>query len=732
MKSCFAFIILLLLSATAAVCQCTLPAPTGLKSKNIQSCQFGLKWKIVPSALDYAIQYKKSEDTNWITISSTGNANAYTLESLEAATSYDARVAGICGTMETGSFTATQTISTLICSEPTGVAAGEITSSSARISWSVICDAPKFSVRFRQAGTSEWATVKNIKSTSFILGGLNSGTAYEVKAESKCEDGDSEYSPSIFFTTLSSKVGKNILLVIVDDARFDTYQANGGPSFFNDQHISGIAEQGANFTQAFAASSMCAPSRGSIMTGLYPHLHGITDNPLNNVNLTISNVTFPQVLHDHGYFTGLIGKYHISSLPQPGFDYWMEGHTKNHFNAKFNVNGSPQIIPGHITDAVTDSAIAFLSKVPDGKPFFLWLGYRAPHEPPVPRIEEEGIFDTVAMPFPDNFYRYEADIPEFSYKCHSYGDTVSITDYYRGYFELLQGVETRLGDVIDTLTESGLLDSTLIIFMSDNGYMLGEHLLREKRLPYEESIRIPLFMRYPPKIPAGTVVSDQIALNIDIASTLLDLAEINDTFGFQGVSLLDMINHEAERDQMLYQFYNKECVPDLRGVRDFEYKYVTYHCTETTEELFDLMNDPKENLNLISNPEYAAVAEEYRDRLAFMRASLQDFSWDSLYECSLTNPERIQHGGMPTTALLNCFPNPASDGMIIHYLSEINDIGSVRIVNAYGAQVYSESMHEPFDKFLLPIDISHWPAGNYFVHFTHGSYHYSHSFTVQR
>lgn len=732
MKYFLSFFILCLLNFHNMLAECTLSAPADLKSKSIASCQFTAKWKKVTNAIDYTIQYRKSGAAVWTVINSTGNVDSYLLNALDASTTYEVKIAAVCANTETGIFSAPITVTTLVCTAPADLTASGITTTTAGITWSVICSAPKFTLRYRRAGTVEWFGIKSIPSTSYVMTGLHPNTTYEIKVESKCKNGDSEYSPSIFFTTLSANTAKNILLIIVDDARFDSYAANGGPSFFNDVNISRIAQEGVNFTQAFAALSMCAPSRGTIMTGLYPHLHGITDNTPPNENQTLSNISFPEILRDHGYYTGLIGKYHISTLPQPGFDYWMEGHSNKNVDAKFNVNGIPKTIPGHITDVVTDSALAFLNKVPEGQPFFLWLGYKAPHLPPVPRMEEEGIYDTVDMPFPENFYRYETNVPEFSYKCHSYGDTLFIEDYYRGYFELLKGVEIRLGDIYDALTTKGLIDSTLIIFMSDNGYLVGEHLLMEKRLPYEESIRIPLFMRYPSEIEAGTIVSDQLAMNLDIAPTLLDFAGIADTFGFQGISLLNMINGSAGRNQLLYEFINKECVPDLRGVRTHNYKYITYNCTETTEEFFDLVNDPQENINLFNDPAYATLLQEYRDKLVFLRNYYQDFSWDSLYECALTNPERLTSNTKETPALLNTFPNPVSEEMMVHFLSSEKNSGSVQIINAYGAIVWSVSMDAPFDNFLSPVNVSLLPAGNYLVLLTHGNKRYKHAFIVQQ
>lgn len=710
---------------------CLLPPPQDLKPKSVASCHLTIKWKLVPGAVSYSIQYKKTSGGAWIPINNIGNTDAYTINGLTAATSYQVKVASNCEVGGKGIFSIPVEITTLVCTEPINFSAKEITPTSVQLSWSMDCSAPKFSVRYRESGTLEWFTIKNIAATTYNFTGLLPNTTYEMKVESKCSGGDSEYSPSIFFTTLPFNSNKNVLLIIVDDARFDTYSANDGPSFFNDANISRIANEGVNFKKGFVTFSLCAPSRGTIITGLYPHLHGITDNVGGKDNDTITRPTIAQILQSHGYYTGLIGKYHISSLPQEGFNYWLESHNKFYFNSKCNVNGEVRLLPGHMTDVVSDSAIAFFHKVPEGQPFFLWLGYKAPHTPPDPRTEDEGLFDSFEMPFPSNYQKYQQNVPEFLYDCHSYADSNYIKDYYTGYFELLNGVETRLGDIFDELSSMNILDSTLIIFISDNGYLLGEHLLLEKQLAYEESIHVPIFMRYPPLIPAGTVVNDRIALNLDIAPTILDFAGIPDTFGMQGLSLLKLANGSETRNEMMYELFNKDCVPDTRGVRSLDYKYVQYYCPQRTEEFFDLVNDPKENTNLVKDPAYSALLNEYRDKLTFLRNYYEDFTWDSLYDCSLSNPQRLtQEEGEPL-ALFTAYPNPASLAITFHFISSEKATGRLRIINAIGKVLYDQLLETDQTDYTVSVSIAALPPGNYFTVLQHGSHTYRLSFVKQ-
>lgn len=707
---------------------CPLPAPLMIKSANITSCQFLVKWKPVSGAVKYNLQYKESSSSNWTIISIAGNVTSYTITGLSAATIYKANVAAVCQNDEAGIYTNPISVKTLSCTIPTNINVSGIGSTSATVSWSTVCDVTKFTLQYRKIGASIWITVPHFTNPYLLLENLEASTTYEVRVKSKCPGGFSDYSPVQIFSTLTGVGGRNILLVIIDDARFDTYTATGGPSFFDDENISRIANEGVNFTKGFPALSLCAPSRGSIITGLYPHIHGVTYNPQTSKGDTIYQITIPQILHGNGYYTGLIGKYHISKNPQPGFDFWMETHNNNYNDTKYNVNGQYKTILGHQTDVVSDSAIGFFHKVPQGQPFFLWLGYKAPHSPFDPRPQEMGIYNSYDMPFPDNYEEYDINAPEFLYDCHSLGDSAFVVDFYHAYFELLKGVDVRLGDILDELESMDLLDSTLIIFMSDNGYLLGEHQLMEKELGYEESIHIPIFMRYPGLIPQGMEVNEQIAMNIDIAPTLLDFAGIPDTFGMQGISLLKLMNNEVTRKEMFYEFFNKSCVPDIRAIRSLEYKYVAYNCNQETEEFFDLINDPKENVNLVNDPDFAALIEDYRDKLTFWRNYYEDFSLDSLYTCQLANPQKLVKDDNNILTLLNAYPNPANSHVTIHFISSEKNVGSVRISNALGITEYAETFNAPLTEFSHVISIENLAPGNYFVAIQHGSHMYRQSF----
>jgi N-acetylglucosamine-6-sulfatase len=720
----FTFVFFLLSFTPGANATCTLPAPLNLKAINKASCQFTLKWKAVNGATNYTIQYKVSSASDWITVSNIGTVTSYILSGLFPLTAYDTKVAAVCSNGENGAFSSPITTTTLSCSVPAGLSTAAITSSSVQVTWSVPCGESTFKLSYRKTGTATWTMVNNIPAATYLLGGLEPATSYDVKVKSKCGSSFSAFSPVTTFTTAPSSgppSRKNVLLVIIDDARFDTYAATGGPSFFNDVNISRVANEGVSFELGFPVMSQCAPSRASIVTGLYPHIHGVTTNPPTSVSDTITEITLPQILQSNGYYTGLIGKYHISKNPQPGYDYWMEVHNNDYTNTKYNLNGVNKTINGHQTDVITDSAIGFLHKVPQDKPFFLWFAYKAPHTPLVPRPEDEGVYDDEVMPSPDNFEKYTENYPAFIYNCHASYDSTGISDFYKGYFELLKGVDETLGEVFNELETMGLMDSTLIIFMSDNGYLLGEHYMLEKQVAYEESIHIPIFMRYPDLIDPAKKVKKQIATNIDIAPTILDFAGIPDTFGMQGVSLLQLMNKEVTRKEMMYEFFNDDCLPDIRAIRSLDYKYVQYNCSDVTEELFNLTADPEENSNLVNDEAYSAILQEYRDKLTFWRNYYQDFTWDSLYTCSLTNPQRLIHGSQEPLVLLNVFPNPAADAVTVHFMSSEGKPVSIRLYDILGNSVYSSSALETADDFSLVISLAGFPAGNYFLVVEQGS-----------
>ncbi|MBA3649814.1 MAG: sulfatase-like hydrolase/transferase [Chitinophagales bacterium] len=733
MKKLFILNIYLFAFGFFTYASCTLPAPAKFKSQKVESCQFGITWQFVEDAYSYNVKYREINASDWITLVNIGDVSSYVVTGLQPSTTYKVKVAAICSNGKEGLYTSEMTLNTPSCSTPFNLGASAITSTSAIIFWSASCE-QSFKLQYRKSNNAKWIVINHLKSSPYTFMNLNPATAYEVKIKSECGDNNNSDFSSLFnFTTIDKEYpvsNKNVLLVIIDDARYDTYTATGGPDFFADTNMSRIADEGANFKLTYVAQSQCAPSRGSIVTGTYPHIHGVKSNPPENASDTITLITLPQILHQNNYFTGLIGKYHISKYPQPGYDFWMENHRPKYIDSKYDINGNENILYGHQSDVLTDSAIAFFHKVPGGKPFFLWLAYKAPHSPYTPRPEDEGLFDNDTMPFPRNYELYDKNYPGFLYDCSNSPDSTTIVQDYRSYFEALQGVEVNLGRIWNELENMGIMDSTLIIFMSDNGYLFGEHHLYEKKLAYEESIHVPLFMRYPKTIKSGTVVKNQIAMNIDIAPTILDFAAIRDTFGMQGISLLKMLKDKISRIEFMYEWNHEECVPDMRAVRSLSCKYVQYYCNDTTEEFFNL-KDEHENNNEVLNPQFADLVALYRDKLNFWRNYYQDYSYDTLYTCSLSNLQhRMINQLKDPLIMLNIFPNPSHHHFTIHFMSSEKNINSISITNMAGKLLYNE-ITDLSGEFVKQISTESLAAGNYCVVVQNGSHTYHKMFVVQ-
>lgn len=413
----------------------------------------------------------------------------------------------------------------------------------------------------------------------------------------------------------------NILVIVLDDARFDMFAPNGGPSFFSSPAINRIADEGINFKFSGATTSLCCPSRASIYTGLYAHHHGTFEETLSpKPGLTYVS----QVLKDAGYYTGFIGKWLYNwKLPDTpvGFNYWAVTDSFNHLTplVRFN-DGTSQMYSENDPVVFTDLAVDFLdNKVPAQQPWLLFLCHRVPHTPYQPIQSDNLLYQDSVMPFPDNFYPYQKDFPNYLYPGHLYeGDSAALVQDMKDYYETCQGAEYSTDSMLKYLEGKNLLDSTLIIFMSDNGFMLGEHYLTKKILAQDESLRIPIFVRYPAWFTAGTVVNDEFGSNLDIAPTILDAAGIPDTFHMDGVSLRKLADGELQRKYFFYENY--QSVGNWwDAVRSFDYMYIYSYCDSLVEEFYDLTNDPKENTNVIFDTAYSALIQEYRDRIDSFR-----------------------------------------------------------------------------------------------------------------
>lgn len=451
----------------------------------------------------------------------------------------------------------------------------------------------------------------------------------------------------LFSSAFAQVQQPNILLIELDDARFDMFQPNGGPDFFQTPSINRIAEEGVNFKLMGATTSLCVPSRSSIYTGLYAHHHGAYDNGTSpKPGLTYVS----GILQDAGYYTGFVGKWLLGKkLPDKpvGFDYWAVTDEDEHLDPPILFNDSTTITyTGHDAVIYTNLALDFLeNKVPQGMPWLLMVSHRVPHLPYEPLSAEDSLYQFETIPFPDNFQAYRQDFPSYLYPGHEFeGDSAELDQQIRDYYETCHAAEYSTARLLNYLDSLNIINNTLIIFSSDNGYFLGEHFLGKKSLSYDESLKLPLFVRYPAWFTPGTVIEDEFAANIDFAPTMLEAAGIPDTFNMDGVSLHQLATGQVHRKDFLLENYT-ENGNNWEAIHSKNYVYIYSYCSSVTEEFFDLTIDSKQNHNLINNTDYADLIELYRMKLDSLRTATGDTIMPDLQNCSLQSEFYIDQDG---------------------------------------------------------------------------------------
>lgn len=441
----------------------------------------------------------------------------------------------------------------------------------------------------------------------------------------------------------SNAARPNIVFIMVDDLRWDELGIAGHP-FIKTPHIDRIGKEGAMFRNAFMTTPLCSPSRAGFLTGQYAHTNGITDN-VDRSAASHRLVTFPQLLHNSGYATAFIGKWHMGNddSPRPGFDRWVSFKGQGtYLTPDINEDGKAIKPTGYITDILSGYAVEFIRRRHD-KPFLVYLAHKAIHpevtqnndgsvnladsERFIPAEHHRNLFADKTIPRRPNYSRAPTDKPALQRKI---GDlpplgaaTATRDESILGRQRTLAAIEDGVGEILKALKETGQLDNTVIVFTSDNGYFYGEHGLSvERRLAYEESIRLPLLVRYPNAIKPGTV-RDEFALNIDLAPTLLELAGVEAPRAMQGRSLVPLLKgaKPAWRNSFLIEYYSDKVFPRMlqmsyKAVRNQRWKYIHYLELDGMDELYDLKADPYEMKNLVKEPEATA-------QLRMMQAELK-------------------------------------------------------------------------------------------------------------
>ena len=411
----------------------------------------------------------------------------------------------------------------------------------------------------------------------------------------------------------------NIVFILTDDQRYDAMSCAGHP-WVQTPHMDRLAREGARFRNAFVTTSLCSPSRASFLTGCYAHTHGVFTN--GSGDLDASRPTFAQILQKTGYETAFIGKWHMgrNDAARPGFDHWVSfAGQGRYFGCPLNVNGQRRRATKYITDELTDHAVAFLKK-PRQKPFLLYLSHKAVHAPFTPAKRHAGRYGQAEVKSRHNAADRLTDKVPWGRKMP--GNWQKLV---RDYTEALLAVDESVGRVVATLAELKQIDQTAIVFAGDNGYFHGEHGgLWDKRAAYEPSMRIPLLMRYPLRVKAGTEC-DALVLNIDLAPTLLELAGAAAPASMQGRSWMGAAaGSDAGRRSFLYEYFREGDKrfnrPSVTAVRTPRWKYITYPSLETgIEELYDLEADPHELRNLAASPAHATQLEAMKKELARLK-----------------------------------------------------------------------------------------------------------------
>lgn len=704
---------------------CALPKPSAVTTANITACEVTLSWNAVAGAAYYAVKFKKQTATTWSPVVNVGLNNSYSFTALEPGVKYNLAVAAFCSNNKTVGYKSLK-ITTAGCTAPVISNIEIIAPDAAVITWNAgSCSSSFNQLRYRKSMESDWTYVFTAGNKSVTLHNLIAGATYSCQAAA-CEDTTGKWSAPASF-----QVGgkPNILMIILDDARYDSYSCNGGPSFFHSPNIDRIANEGVNFRYSFCVQSYCIPSRGSIVTGLYPHNNGATNN-----SETIYDYlpTTAKILDSAGYYTGWIGKYHMAVKPQPGYDYWfatkVNSGTDEYNNLKYNFNGTLATVPGHDTDIITDTTLVFLERNAD-KNFFVTVGYHAPHNPFIPQQPFQGVYEDDPMPVPGNTTHYKTNFPSFLYNLSPsyYIGQQEIAGQYQPYYEMLAGLDVAIGKILDKLTQLSILDNTIIIFTSDNGAMFGEHGLFLKRFAYEPSSRVPLFIRYPAWFPAATVIGGQFALNVDLAPTILNAAGINGNYSFDGVSLKNIAEGSVTRNsfyfESIYDPFTAE-LPSLRSVRTLTEKYIEYGCNHDTEEFFNLLTDPGEDTNQVKNPAYAANIGSLKTLLNDFKLQLDDSAQETVLNCFLkpgtqksTFVNNIDPEDLPALEdNVLIYPVPASENITVAFMATEADCDArITISDASGETVMQQGAVVSTGQNMIFLNIEKLAAGYYLL-----------------
>lgn len=479
----------------------------------------------------------------------------------------------------------------------------------------------------------------------------------------------------------------NIIYIMSDDHSYQTISAYD-KRFINTPNIDRIANEGVRFTNSFVANSISGPSRACMLTGKHSHANGFTDN---SAVFDGSQQTFPKLLQKAGYETAVIGKWHLTSEPTGfDYSEILIGQGI-YYNAPFIKNGEKIESKGYATNVITDKAIDWMENIRDkNKPFCLLLHHKAPHRTWMPDLQDLELFSDTTFELPANFYddykgrraaaeqemsiikdmdlvydlkladkeneihsgdlekagrsMYDSMTPEEKAAWDKHYDPIikkfkeaklsgkklaewKYQQYMRDYLRVIHSIDRNIGRVLDYLEDKGMLENTMIVYTSDQGFYMGEHGWFDKRFMYEESFRTPLLVR----LPGGKKGDiDEFVQNIDYGPTILDLAGVEVPEDMHGESFLPLLKGEKVDDwrkSLYYHFYEypaEHAVKRHYGVRTDRYKLIHFYNDIDEWELYDLKEDPSEMNNLYGKAVYEEITKQLQNELVSLQKQYND------------------------------------------------------------------------------------------------------------
>jgi len=472
----------------------------------------------------------------------------------------------------------------------------------------------------------------------------------------------------------------NILFIMSDDHTSQAWGVYGGilKGYVQNLNIERLADEGMVLNNVYCTNSICVPSRAAILTGQYSHKNGVytLDDPFPKDSLNIA-----KLLRENGYQTAIIGKWHLKTEPQ-GFDYYNILFDQGRYwdpilRTAENFYKKPEewdVHKGFSTDIITDLSMVWLEKRDREKPFLLMTHFKATHEPFDFPERFNDLYDDVVFPEPaslldfspkttgrsfkglklesmgENWVRSTADpdswwckYPELPFSLKGMDSIAARKKIYqklvKDFLRSGAAIDDNIGKLLDYLEHSDLADNTVVIYTADQGYFLGEHGFYDKRIIYEESLKMPFVIRYPKEISAGNRIDD-IILNVDFASLLADYAEVRIPRSFQGKSFRDNLKGKTPGDWRKSAYYrywqHMDYWPGHFGIRNKDYKLIFFYgqplgmtrtsksATEPAWEFFDLKKDPYETHNAYNDPNYKKIISEMKLDLLEQRELLGD------------------------------------------------------------------------------------------------------------